>query len=821
MKKWLPLILVLWLSESLPAAGDHEGSSALEWSGDGQLRLVVDVSRQTGERTGDLRPAEVVIDFPELLDNIVPKRLPDLETVQVIRHDTRTGKPLESARFAFGRNPWDLPWRWYDDAIDYEFPEVVRAIDQTKDELRYETRTRFGYFYDCIGDWKSGHLAFVHQVDERPARYAVYFDLLPESAEPEATPPRGFLGDGLQRCTPRGTSTTGLIHSRLDIVDWNNDGLFDLVVGCGRGGMVWYPNRGRVGEPQFPFSKLVSTSDGRPLDVGWSAAPHVVDWDGDGLFDLLVGAEWNRLLFYRNRGRAGEPELEYAGPIRTAAGKLLTLPIEPVPESPEGVFKRDYYPVVETADWDDDGDLDLLAGGYVTGRVFLFENMAGRGKIPELRSVGPIEADGTPLDVGWCAAPAVADLDGDGDLDLISGCMPVTARGGDAASSKKFLHWFINDGSRTQPQLRRVEFPRTGSFPRAALGTPRLVDFSGDGLLDLAVSAGKQIYLFRNIGQRESPRYEGHANPLPSRWGSASLPVVQLLDFNGDGLLDGLNGTRVYINTGRGSPGIFRSPFSLLKPGQTISHLSGIGDDWRFQRMFDLDADGRLDLMDADHGGHVWWHRNRGTREEPEFDLAGIRLMQVDGQPVRVGLNRSGFDALQGARATYTVGDFDNDGLNDLVVADTFGIVRYFHQGKVTAHSEESDRPDRNAPRFDEPLQIGKLRIRCVPYAADWNGDGRLDVVAGSSTEDVVVFLNRGDVADGSPFGPATKLDLPSAPYGAGAPLVVGDFNADGDADLIVNTAYGYTCFYERSFIESGYARANVIRVEQRPNVEN
>lgn len=513
--------------------------------------------------------------------------------------------------------------------------------------------------------------------------------------------------------------------------------------------------------------------------------------------------------------------LEYAGPICTADGTLLTLPIGPVPESPKGVFTRDYYPVVETADWDADGDRDLLAGGYVTGRIFLFENTAGPGKTPQLRDTGPIEAGGAPLDVGWCAAPTLADLDSDGDLDLISGCMPVTARGGDSASSEKFLHWFTNDGSRSQPQLRRVEFPRTGSFPVAALGTPRLIDWSGDGLLDLVVSAGKQIYLFRNIGERDSPRYEAHANPLPSCWGSAALPVAQLLDWNGDGLPDALNGTRVYTNTGRGSPGIFRSPFSLLKPGQTISHLSGIGDDWRFQRMFDLDADGRLDLMDADHGGHVWWHRNQGTREEPDSDTTGIRLTLVDGQPVRVGLNRTGFNALQGARATYTVGDFDDDGRNDLVVADTFGIVRYFRQTNPAAHSEERRQPDRDVPRFDKPLQIGKLRIRCVPYAADWNGDGRLDVVAGSSADDVVVFLNRGDVTDGSPFDPATKLDLPSAPYGAGAPLVVADFNADGDTDLIVNTAYGYTCFYERSFIESGYARANVIHVERRPNAQD
>jgi hypothetical protein len=60
-------------------------------------------------------------------------------------------------------------------------------------------------------------------------------------------------------------------------------------------------------------------------------------------------------------------------------------------------------------------------------------------------------------------------------------------------------------------------------------------------------------------------------------------------------------------------------------------------------------------------------------------------------------------------------------------------------------------------------------------------------------------------------------IALPQAPYGAGAPIVVADYNGDGDTDLIVHTAYGYTCFYERSFIRSGYARGEAVRVETRP----
>ena len=264
-------------------------------------------------------------------------------------------------------------------------------------------------------------------------------------AQPRETPPCGFLGDGLPRCEPRGSSTTGLIHLRVAIGDLDDDGLFDLIVGCARGGAVWYPNRGRRGEPSFASARLLF-SDGKPLDVGWSSAPQAVDWDGDGRLDLVVGAEWNRVLLYRNRGTKREPRFEYAGPLTTDDGQPLALPVEPVPEGPD-IYKRDYYPVLETVDWDHDGDLDLLAGGYVTGRIYFYRNIADRGHEPRLQLVGPLEADEKPIDVQWAAAPAVADLDADGDLDLITGCMPMTPGGGDSASSEHFLHYFRNDGT--------------------------------------------------------------------------------------------------------------------------------------------------------------------------------------------------------------------------------------------------------------------------------------------------------------------------------------------------------------------------------------
>ena len=781
-------------------------SSTLEWAGSGRVRVLVQVDAPgTAPQREDERPAEVILDFAELIE---PGRVPDLATLQVIRHDPETAKPITQGRFAYGTSQYDIAWRWYDDAIGYDFPECASNLDAANGKLTYTPLPRFGYFYHCIGDWRRGRLAFLHRdTGKAEALYAVYFALLPEGAAPEGVPPRGFLGDGLQRCEPEGQSTTGLIHSRVDVADWDGDGLLDLIVGCARGGVVWYPNRGDPGAPRFPFSRLLRTADGKPLDIGWSAAPHAVDWDGDGLTDLLVGGEWNRVMFFRNQGSAGKPALESAGLVHMENGEPLEVPWAPCPETAEHfTYTRDYYPVLETVDWDGDGDLDLLAGGYVTGRVFLFENLAAIGEMPRLRFSGPLEADKKPLDVGWTAAPTVGDLDNDGDLDLIAGCMPMTEGGGDSASSERFLNYFRNDGTRDAPLLHPTRLPRKGDFPASALGTPRLIDWSGDGALDLVVSAGTQIYLYRNVGSKAEPCFEAHSDALPSRWSSAGMAANQFLDWDGDGLVDGIHAPRVFLNTGQGSPGVFKAPFSVLPEGQTISHLSGIGDDWRYQRLYDLDGDGRIDIMDADHGGHFWWHKNTGTGHNPAFDTEGVRLLLTDGNPARVGEGREGFDALQGARATYSVGDFDGDALPDLVAADTFGTVRYFRQAEPAA----SQAP----PHFEPPVAIGKLGTRAAPSAADWNGDGHLDVVAASSASDATVFLGRGGQGE-SPFEEAKPIPLPTAPYGAGAPIAVADYNGDGDQDIILQTAYGYTCFYEHSFIESGYAEGKVVSVEE------
>lgn len=777
----------LGLGLFLPWANSPAEGPSGETEPEAPRRLRVRISPvDLGRRTRDEMPAE----FRLVAADFARDRRFDLASLQVVRCDPDGDKDLSAP----------LPLRWYDDAVPYDFPECEQNVHATDGlHLTFVTRPRWGDFYNVLGDGAAGRLVWTHtQEGRQPSFYTISFRLLPKGQVPERLPARGFVGDGSHRCQPLGSSTTGMIHSRVAIAAWNDTGLPDLLVGGARGQVLHYPNLGTRTRPEFRHARLLF-SEGRPLDVGWSAAPLAVDWDGDGVTDLLCGAERNRILFFRNQGTNRAPKLVNQGFV-TVDGQPLALPVEPVPKSPPGTYPLDYYPVLEAVDWNGDGRLDLLAGGYITGRIYYYENVGPNPDgTPRLKFRGPLLADGKPLNVGdWAAAPCAADFDGDGDLDLVVGNMPMSAGGGDAVDSEHFLRYYENVGTRTEPRLVERPFPKVGKFPAASLATPRAVDLNGDGLLDLVVSAGENIYLFLNVGTRRQPKWAVHDQPLPGVWSSAPLPTfgIQFVDWFGQGRKDILSGLTIYRNRGRGE----YQPEGLLAPGNRIEHPPPRGDGWTFTQLADLDGDGRLDLLFGTHEGHVWLHRNLGGRPA-RFDEPGVRLETADGQPIHVGPvqgQKMDFDVLQGARTTFTVADFDGDGLPDLVVGDTYGKVRYYHNIGTRAK-----------PRFAAPAQIGDLKIRMVPYAADWDGDGRIDVIGSAASGEIVFYRNLG----GNRFAAALPIRVPAVPYSPSVAVV--DWNEDGDADLIVGTAYGYFCWFERSFLERGYARAE--RVEIRP----
>jgi hypothetical protein len=132
-------------------------------------------------------------------------------------------------------------------------------------------------------------------------------------------------------------------------------------------------------------------------------------------------------------------------------------------------------------------------------------------------SRGPLKADGELLNVGhWSAAPCAADMDADGDLDLLSGQMPIDA------GTKAGIRYYENTGTKAAPELRTREL-KTDSLWNIVLGTPRTFDWDADGDLDLVISVRSHLLLLENTGSRSSPHFDKPPITILPQWGPAPI----------------------------------------------------------------------------------------------------------------------------------------------------------------------------------------------------------------------------------------------------------------------------------------------------------
>jgi hypothetical protein len=204
-----------------------------------------------------------------------------------------------------------------------------------------------------------------------------------------------------------------------------------------------------------------------------------------------------------------------------------------------------FYAAPALRDLDGDGDLDLVAGERY-GSFLHYENTGSAASpafIPRTGAQNPLDGE----DVGSSATPALGDLDGDGDLDLVS------------AEQYGNFFYYENTGSATSPffvQRTGAANPLDGQDV-GFTATTALGDLDGDGDLDLvAGELSGNFFFFENTGSATSPAFV-------QRTAAANPPALG--DLDGDGDLDLVAGN---------SDGIFRTWY-LPEPGQGL--LLGAG----------------------------------------------------------------------------------------------------------------------------------------------------------------------------------------------------------------------------------------------------
>ena len=182
-------------------------------------------------------------------------------------------------------------------------------------------------------------------------------------------------------------------NSYPTVIDWNGDGKKDLLLGCENGQVLFWPN---VGENTWPmFQAAESVVAGRDPLYQYRVNPFVVDLDRDGVNDLACGDGNGYVLFYRNMGSNSSPVLAWAETLKTSGG-------QPVMSGGTVYGSRCWFGF-----WDADTLPDILLSAY-DGNVELFRGMwpvgVGEGKpVPACLALraGPSPTNGSSVAIRY------------------------------------------------------------------------------------------------------------------------------------------------------------------------------------------------------------------------------------------------------------------------------------------------------------------------------------------------------------------------------------------------------------------------------------
>lgn len=594
------------------------------------------------------------------------------------------------------------------------------------------------------------------------------------------------------------------------------------------------------------------------LGVGLWAVPMPVDWDGDGDHDLLcysVDKPYNGLYFFENTAGAVDwpvfkPAVRLSEANRnvmisydgaqyfvTEPGKFYpsfqsTLLQEPVdiPYSP--TFKATRANQWKFVDYDGDGTRDLVVGagdwteygwddaynekgewtnGPIRGHIYVMRN-TGTHEAPVYAEADQVQAGGAPLDVFGAPSPNFADLDKDGDLDIIAG---------------EFLDrisYFENTGTRTAPVYAAGRFLEVdGKTLHLDLQMLQVVvfDWNRDGNPDIIVGEedGRVVMLLGSgnindgLPEFSPPRYfQQEAQWL--KVGALSTPSG--VDWDGDGDEDLIVGdTAGYIsfaeNLGGGATPKWARPVYLKAGGETIRIQAGPNGSiqgpaeakWGYTVLdvADWDHDGLLDIVINSIWGKVEWFKNIGAPGKPVLAPAQPVTVAWEGatpKPAWNWWNPEGKNLVTQWRTTPEVIDLNGDGLNDLVMLDTEGYLAFYQraktsEGPVLLPPERIFKDESGAPlRLNEKNAGGSGRRKFVLH--DWDGDGKLDLLLNSKNIDFMrnIAPNPGEFQ----FKNEGLVDSHLLAGHTTCPGTV-DWNGDGNRDLIIGAEDGFFYYVE------------------------
>ncbi len=227
--------------------------------------------------------------------------------------------------------------------------------------------------------------------------------------------------DGFLKHWAVGEDGIALRHPQINstpIAFRNAKGDMEGIIGGGEGPLYFYRYTGKfnaAGAPVFKAPVPVLQSNAL-LTAGALATPVVVDWDGDGVLDMIAGASEGLVRFFKNIGTNEEPRFLDAVLVE-ADGEAIRVE-GGYSGSIQGAREARWGYITPTViDWDGDGLLDLIIGD-IKGEYHVYLNR-GTPTEPKLEKARPLYCDGLNLKGRWRCGAAAAKIDGRNALAIV------------------------------------------------------------------------------------------------------------------------------------------------------------------------------------------------------------------------------------------------------------------------------------------------------------------------------------------------------------------------------------------------------------------